>query len=267
MTEIHVTEKHSVSTVGTDQAEAKIEISSTFPYKFVRNVEDEIYKFVENLKKINGGAPGLANASYSEEEIQVIHGSTRENVWERYQEAFPKSRRTRVGVISYFKKWVQFEKLTKSARKLTKKISDEVKKEIAPEAPTKLNAWQRKFILKHAQETDTPGKYSGLGKFHIKWPGIKLDGEMIQAVLAAGPKKKEPEPKKPKTKDPEPALVLNSPVSKFKVGDKVVQANGFSPAHGVGEVQKIRDDGVITVKFLSSTKVLQESCFEIAEGE
>ncbi len=267
MTEIHVTEKHSVSTVGPDDAEVKIEITARFLYKFVRSVEDEIYKFVENLKRIDGCAPGFANASYSEEEIVVVHGSTRENVWERYQEAFPKSRRTRVGVISYFKKWTQFRKLTESLQELPKKMSGSVKA-LVPEKdtpvgkPPKLNGWQRKFIIKHADNEEV------VERFRKKWPSIKITQEMIRAVVAEGPLVKVEKPTKmiAALKSQIDEIVKNGE-SKFKIEDRVIQIGGFSPAYGIGVVKNMRQDGVITVKFASSTKVLHADNFARATTE
>ena len=115
----------------------------------------------------------------------------------------------------------------------------------------------------HTEEANKPGEYSGLGKFHKKWPGVKLDGEMIREVLAEGkagpapePKMTKKVPKKLKSGEPAPALVLNSPASKFKIGDKVVQVKGLAPGHGEGVVEAVRGDGVITVKFIGAKKVL-----------
>jgi len=242
MAEIRVTEKHSVSTVGSDRAEVEIKINSEFPYKFVCAVEDEIYKFIENLKRINEGSPGFVNTPYSEEERKVVHESTRENVWERYQEAFPKSRRTRVGVISYFKKWMQFKKFNKPVR-------EPMAAPVLEEA-VKLNKWHKKHILAHGVEPES------LEKFHKKWPDLKVpDPSLIQLhreLLSMFAPAVETPPK------------VETPAGQLKVGDRVLQVKGLAPGHGMGVVEAVRGDGVTTVKFIGSKKVLPMENFILA---
>jgi len=266
MADITVKEKHSVSSSGVDGAEVEITISVNLPYKFVRSVEDAIYRFVENLKRIGCGEESPhANRAYSDEETETIRGCTRENVWETFKKKFPDSKRTEKGVITHFARWKQFEKMEKrdevTVMGPVTPVTPLTQKEIGivQLANIHLNKWQKKFIIRHAKEGNL------IEKFRRKYPGVKLTLEMAQVVIDTGL----PEIKKMK-KPVESKCSLKAQVDeivkagerKFKPEDRVVQVSGKFPAYGTGVVQQVRPDGVVTVKFLSSTKVLHEDCFE-----
>ena len=265
-----VSEMHSVSTVDSESAEVKIRIDvKQISYKFVRTVEDEIYKFVENLKKI-GSVPEKAenipaSVPYNEEELQVIQGSTRENVWGDYQRAFPGSKRTKRGVETQFKNWKRFQQSGPEKK-------ESPKKPVTMVPIADLSGWQRKFILKHRSDENLKKK------FNEKWPGVNITSEMVARVLEEGPPVKKvkktsdttgavsvPENKKQEKK--EGNSVTRTRRHKLEPNDKVVQIAGLAPAVGVGVVQSVRKDDVVTVKFSGSTKVLHMDNFALAKAK
>jgi hypothetical protein len=273
MDEVTVNEKHTVSSMEMGQAAVEIYVSAQFPYKNVRGVEDVLYRFLDKLKMAgSGGKPplsnGFVNGAYSDEEREVILGSTRENVWDRYHQAFPDSKRTRNGVVKSFLKWARFNKGEESGKGKGKKeepvaaplTSKEVG--VVQNSVVILNAWQRKFILKHVTEEDI------VKRFERKWPTVKLTPEMIQAIIADpwAPKKvKKPRDLSEVLKDQVKDLAEKGK-SKFKVNDRVIQTGGLAPSVGVGTVTAISPDGKVTVKFIGSTKVLYENCFALSNG-
>jgi len=265
MTDPIVSEMHSVSTVDSKLADVKIHVDvKQISYKFVRAVEDEIYKFVGNLTKL-GSVPEKAadipaSIPYNEEETRVIQGSTRETVWDDYQRAFPGSKRTKRGVETKFKNWKRFQQVKDMKKKPAEK--EPAKEPITMISIADLTGWQRKFILKHRSDEKLTKK------FNKKWPGVNLTSEMIERVVEEGlPVKKVK--KIPEKKEVTPAVLPGDGVTKnrFKAGDKVTQISGLAPAHGVGVVQSISKNDVITVKFIGSTKVLHADNFALAATE
>jgi len=61
-----------------------------------------------------------------------------------------------------------------------------------------------------------------------------------------------------------PPMGAPAEMVRFKPGDRVIQVSGIAPVPGTGVVQSRRDDGIVTVKFLSNTRVLHEECFALA---
>ena len=113
-----------------------------------------------------------------------------------------------------------------------------------------MNKWHKKHILAHGVESES------LEKFHKKWPDLKVpDPSLIQlhrellSMLA------------PAVETPPN---VETPAGQLKVGDRVIQIKGLAPGHGMGVVEAVRGDGVITVKFIGTKKVIHMDNFILA---
>lgn len=260
MVDFNVSEHHMTTT--NDGIIAGIEIVVEVvgvPYQKVRAIEAKIFEFVQELRTVGGVPLTTSCFPYTDEEKAIVHTSTRENVWERYHEAFPTSKRTRDGILTYFRGWKRSQKtagvpaVTTDAPAAPAAATPIAPADQSPSKKTlaipKLNKWQMNFLTANGVSSHA------LLLFHKKWPGLEIADVDLVDIHSKIPVAKE-----------EPAVGADEGVTKdrFKPKDRVIQSSGFCPAPGIGIVQAVRGDGVMTVKFSNSTKVLHMDNFVLA---
>ena len=279
-----VCEKHNVLSETGDVAKIDIQVRvSNLPYKLVRGIEDEIHKFVGNLKGAAGAIHrNLGGMPYSDEEKAIIEGGSRDTAWDRFLAAFPNTRRTRGGVRTYYKKWENAQKKKNKSAEIKVVTPQEGQKPEPPAAPpvvpptdsprtlkkTKLSAWQLRFLMTHGSDA------AALRKFRHKWPkSVISDVTLIDThkMMVENPNMAPPviswRGRGQKAPEEEIPPVGGVTTGRFKVDDRVIQVSGLAPAPGIGIVKSVRSDGVVTVKFISAIKVLHTDNFALAPPE